>query len=68
MGRPRVVVATRNEHKLRELGEILAGVELEPLPAAVELPPEDGETFADNALVKARAAHEATGAAAIADD
>ncbi|MGH2992497.1 MAG: non-canonical purine NTP pyrophosphatase, partial [Solirubrobacterales bacterium] len=56
MERPRVVVATRNEHKLRELGEILAGVELEPLPAEVTLPLEEGETFAENALAKARAA------------
>jgi len=68
MARPRVVLATRNQHKLRELGQILAGVELVALPAEVELPPEDGETFADNALIKARAAREATGAAAIADD
>ncbi len=64
----RLVVATRNEHKLRELAEILAGVQLAPLPPAVELPPEDGETFADNALIKARAAREATGEGAIADD
>ena len=49
-------MATRNEHKLRELGEILTDVELEPLPPGVELPPEDGATFADNALIKARAA------------
>jgi XTP/dITP diphosphohydrolase len=64
----KLVVATRNEHKLRELGEILAGVELVGLPAGVELPPEDGETFAENALIKARAAHRATASAAIADD
>jgi XTP/dITP diphosphohydrolase len=64
----RLVVATRNDHKLRELGEILAGVELEPLPASVELPPETGETFAANALIKARAARAATGDEAIADD
>jgi XTP/dITP diphosphohydrolase len=63
-----VVVATRNEHKLRELTEILAGLELVPLPDEVELPPEQGEAFADNALAKARAAHAATGLAAIADD
>ena len=68
MGPRRVVVATRNEHKLRELHEILAGVELEPLPDGVELPPEEGETFADNALAKARAAHRATASTAIADD
>jgi XTP/dITP diphosphohydrolase len=64
----RAVVATRNEHKLRELAEILTGLELEALPPDVELPPETGDTFASNALAKARAAHEATGAAAIADD
>jgi XTP/dITP diphosphohydrolase len=68
MGRRRLVVATRNEHKLRELGDILTGMELDPLPPEVELPPEMGETFADNALAKARAARRATGTAAIADD
>ncbi len=61
-------MATRNDHKLRELRQILTGIELEPLPAEVELPPEDGETFKDNAIAKARAAYEATGLAAIADD
>jgi len=64
----RLAVATRNEHKLRELGEILGGIELVPLPDGVELPPETGETFAANALAKARAAHAATGLSAIADD
>jgi XTP/dITP diphosphohydrolase len=64
----RAVVATRNQHKLRELSEILDRLELVPLPDEVELPPEDAGTFAENALDKARAAHEATGMAAIADD
>jgi XTP/dITP diphosphohydrolase len=64
----RVVVSTRNEHKLRELREILDALELLPLPREVELPPEDAETFAENALDKARAAHAATGMASIADD
>jgi XTP/dITP diphosphohydrolase len=68
MGSRRLVVATRNEHKLRELGEILTDVELEPLPPEVALPPEEGTTFADNAVAKARAAQRETGAAAIADD
>jgi XTP/dITP diphosphohydrolase len=68
MGRPRLVVATRNDHKLRELGEVLKDFELAPLPTRVELPPEGTESFAANALVKARAAHAATGAAAMADD
>jgi len=66
-GRP-LVVATRNDHKLSELGEILTGFELRPLPDEVELPPEDAATFAGNALGKARAAREQTGAAALADD
>lgn len=64
----RLIVATRNDHKLRELAEILDGHELVPLPPEVELPPEDGETFADNALIKARATHAACSAAALADD
>jgi XTP/dITP diphosphohydrolase len=68
MPRARAVVATRNQGKLRELGEILAWLELVGLPDEVELPPEEGETFADNAIAKARAAHAATGMAAIADD
>jgi XTP/dITP diphosphohydrolase len=63
-----VILASRNEHKLRELAEILPGVELRPLPAGVEMPPEDGDSFAANALIKARAALAATGDAAVADD
>jgi XTP/dITP diphosphohydrolase len=66
--RVRAVLATRNAHKLAELGEILAGIELVPLPDEVELPPEDAETFEGNALIKARAARAATGLPAIADD
>jgi XTP/dITP diphosphohydrolase len=65
---PPLLVATRNEHKLREFRRALPGIELEPLPDGVELPPEEGDTFAANALGKARAAHAATGRAAIADD
>ncbi len=67
MAPPRLVVATRNEHKLRELRQIL-DAELVALPGEVELPPEEGDTFAANALAKARVAHEATGEPAIADD
>ncbi len=62
-----LVVATRNEHKLRELREALPGVHLEALPARVRLPAETGETFAENAVAKARAAR-AAGVPAIADD
>jgi XTP/dITP diphosphohydrolase len=64
----RLVLATRNDHKVREVGRLLDGVALEPLPAGVTLPPEDGSTFAENALVKARAAALALGRPAIADD
>jgi XTP/dITP diphosphohydrolase len=66
--RARVIVATRNEHKLREFAELLPELSLEPLPAEVELPPEEGLSFAANALVKARAAQMGTGVASIADD
>lgn len=65
-----VVLATRNAHKVREVGRILApyGIAVEPLPDGVALPPEDGETFADNALPKARAAAHELGLRVIADD
>jgi len=64
----RLVVATRNRHKLHEFEQILSSVELAPLPGDVELPPEDGETFEANALDKARAARAATGEPSFADD
>jgi XTP/dITP diphosphohydrolase len=65
---PRLLLATRNPHKLREFARLLPDVELEPLPDGVPQPPEDGDTYAANALIKARAAARATGRAAIADD
>lgn len=64
----RLLVATRNDHKLRELGRLLPSVALDPLPAGLDAPPEDGETYAANALTKARAAARATGRPVIADD
>jgi XTP/dITP diphosphohydrolase len=64
----RLVLATRNAHKVRELQPLLAPHELEPLPDEVELPPETADTFEGNALGKARAAAAATGRAAVADD
>lgn len=63
-----LVVATRNRHKLKELAEMLVPHELEPLPVFVELPPEDGDSFRANALIKARAAAAALGRPAIGDD
>lgn len=71
MSAPRsLVLATRSPHKLREFARLLApaGIEVTSLVDEVVLPPEDGETFADNALPKARAAAAGTGRAAIADD
>jgi XTP/dITP diphosphohydrolase len=53
---------------VRELGALMDGVELDVLPDSVILPPETGTTYAENALAKARAAAEALGRAAIADD
>ena len=65
-----VVLATHNAHKVIEMQRLLgpAGITVEPLPDDVELPPEDGDTFADNAMIKAGAAATATGRPAIADD
>ena len=65
-----LVLATRNSHKLREFRRLLepAQIAVEPLPDGILLPPEDGTTFAENALPKARAAAAAAGCPSIADD
>ncbi len=67
----RVVVATGNPGKLRELSELLAGLGLELLSQSalgVTGIEETGATFVENALLKARHASQRTGLAAIADD
>jgi XTP/dITP diphosphohydrolase len=64
----RLVLATRNDHKRREFERLLPGVRFDVLPDDVELPPEDGDSFVANALIKARAAARATGRTAVADD
>jgi XTP/dITP diphosphohydrolase len=65
-----LVLATHNVHKVAELRRILGprldGIEL--LAYEGPEPVEDGDTFAANALIKARAAFEFTGVPAIADD
>jgi XTP/dITP diphosphohydrolase len=65
-----LLLSTRNAHKVREFTRLLAPAEIAvaALPDDVTLPSEDGDTFADNALPKARAAAHATGQTAIADD
>jgi len=66
----RIVLATHNQHKLEELvailGPALAGFELVATDGPD--PIEDGATFAENALIKARAAVAHTGLPALADD
>jgi XTP/dITP diphosphohydrolase len=66
----KLVLATHNQGKLAEMRAIL-----EPAVPGLELvsydgpePVENGTTFLENALIKARAAHAHTGLAAIADD
>ena len=73
-GPVRVVLATRNAHKVAELRRILTAagfagelVGLDVFPDAPDVP-ETGRTFADNALLKARAIAAFTGLAAVADD
>lgn len=78
----RLVLATRNEHKVVELRELLADlvrdrgldVDLETAVVGAEAfdgledVVENGDSFTANALLKARAVHEATGLPALADD
>jgi XTP/dITP diphosphohydrolase len=67
----RLVIATANAGKLREFRALLAGLPFEPVSQAslgVVPIPETGSSFSSNALLKARHAAAATGAAAIADD
>lgn len=67
-----VVIATNNRHKVEEIKTALdfPGWEFLTLSQVTGYPEpeEDADTFAGNALIKARAAHEATGMAALADD
>lgn len=74
MSTQRLVLATRNRHKVAELHVILADagldVELVGADAYPEIPDvrETGVTFAENALLKAHALARATGLPAVADD
>lgn len=75
MSRPRIVIATRNPGKLREIQEVLAGLEAELVSLAqldpagrIAEPEETGQTFADNARAKAEYYARATGLWALADD
>lgn len=67
----KIVLASNNKGKVRELGQMLASLDMEVLPqsefnvAEVE---ETGLTFVENAILKARHAAKVTGLPAIADD
>jgi len=72
--RPRLVLATRNAHKITELHAILADAHLDVDLVGADVYPhvpdvkETGTTFAANALLKAHALAQATGVPSIADD
>jgi XTP/dITP diphosphohydrolase len=63
-----LILATGNPHKAEEFAELLRPWSVAPLPDNVDLPPETGTTFAQNALGKARAAAAGTGRASFGDD
>lgn len=66
----KIVLATHNAHKVAEFQQIVAAArpDIEIVGYDGPEPVEDGVTFADNALLKARAAAEHTGLSALADD
>lgn len=66
----RIVLATHNPHKVAEFNAIVARVrpDLDVVAYDGPEPVEDGVTFAQNALIKARAAAAHTGLPALADD
>ncbi|WP_240309550.1 MULTISPECIES: RdgB/HAM1 family non-canonical purine NTP pyrophosphatase [Sphingomonas] len=68
---PKLVIATHNSGKLREIRELLAPHGIECVGAAeldLPEPEETGVTFVDNAELKARASADLTGLPALADD
>jgi len=68
----KIVLASRNDHKLKEMKTILDGLGMEVISeseAGVDVQvDETGETFEENAALKARSVMEASGLPAIADD
>jgi XTP/dITP diphosphohydrolase len=66
-----IVIATHNAHKVEEIARSLLpliGFPLDLQPVTGKPPKEDGSTFAENALIKARAAFARTGLPSLADD
>lgn len=67
----RLIIASHNPGKLREIGDLLSPFRVQTVSAAeldLPEPEETGRTFATNAEIKARAAAERSGLAALADD
>lgn len=67
----RIVLASRNEGKLRELRQLFAALSVTLESQAehnIPSPPETGTTFVENALIKARFSAQQSGLPAIADD
>ena len=68
----KLVIASNNKHKIAEIKAILSGKFdqiLSLAEAGIEVDPEEnGTTFAENALIKARACYELAGCACLADD
>ena len=71
LGSGKLVIATHNAGKLKEIGKLLDPYGLECVSAGalgLPEPAETGTTFVENALIKARAAAQASGLPALADD
>ena len=71
IGPGKLVIATHNAGKLKEISALLAPYGVDCISAGslgLPEPPETGTTFVANALIKARAAAEASGMQALADD
>ena len=68
----KLVLATENQHKVAELKELLTGTSWEVLSLkdfpGLQLPPENGATFRENAAIKSQFVFAATGLPALADD
>ncbi|MBI5468222.1 MAG: XTP/dITP diphosphatase [Deltaproteobacteria bacterium] len=68
----KILLATANRGKIKEIKDILEGLDLDIVTLddypGLSLPPEDGSTFRENALIKARGAASKTGVAVLADD
>ena len=71
MQKTKIVLATGNQGKVKEMADVLAEFGFEVIAQSefgIESPEETGLTFVENALIKARYASQMTGLPAIADD